>query len=79
MLNVRSPPAVHALQRLPDILTATPLPQVLFRLVASVSERSYENVYPRATDVYDLAQRPEFVPSDLKLVITGLLDKFIGV
>ncbi len=64
--------------KIPDILAVSPLPQSLFRLAASVSERIYGNVYARATDVYDLAQRPEIVPSDLKEIMTGLLDKFIG-
>lgn len=78
ILIVPRPPAVHVLQRLPDVLTASPLPQSLFRLAASVSERTYGNIYARAADVHDLAQRPDIVPSELKEIITGLLDKFIG-
>lgn len=77
-LTVLSPPAIHALRRLPATLTATLLLQSLFRLVASVSERKYANIYARATDVYEIAQRPEVGGDDLKVVVSGLLAKFLG-
>ena len=74
-----SPPAVHALTRLPDILSSTPMPQTLFRLVASVSERKYANIYSRAAEANEAAQRSEVAGDDLKMIISTLLDKFIGL
>ncbi|KAI0345294.1 hypothetical protein BDW22DRAFT_1426966 [Trametopsis cervina] len=71
-----TPPAVHALTRLPRNLAVAPLSLALFKLVASVSERKYQNVYARAAQVHDAAQGPETI-DDLKPVVAGLLEKFL--
>lgn len=73
-----SPPALQAIARLPDVLKTHPLPQASFRLGASISERNYDNVYPRANDLLQVLQNTQIPGADFQVVATGLLTKFIG-
>ncbi|KAI0093902.1 hypothetical protein BDY19DRAFT_919504 [Irpex rosettiformis] len=71
------PPAIHALSRLPNSLTACiPLPRVLLSLVVAVSGRKYQNVYTLATKVHEALDVTE-TPEGLKPIVTLLLDKFL--
>jgi len=71
------PPALQAIERLPDVLKAHPISQASFRLGASVSERKYGNVYPRANDLLQAVQNIQIPGADFQAVVTGLLTKFI--
>ncbi|EKM55327.1 uncharacterized protein PHACADRAFT_55522, partial [Phanerochaete carnosa HHB-10118-sp] len=71
------PPALQAIARLPDVLKTHPLGQELFRLGASVLERKYGNVYPRANDLLQVLQSTQISGADFQAVTTGLLTKFI--
>lgn len=42
-----------------------------------MSERKYQNVYARAAEVHDAARGSETI-DDLKPVVAGLLEKFLG-
>jgi COP9 signalosome complex subunit 8 len=70
------PPAQHALTRLPESLSTSPIPQKLVRLVASAAERRYENIYPRAREVHDVLQSTPISGVDLNAIAGLLLEKY---
>ncbi|KAF8330077.1 COP9 signalosome [Cantharellus anzutake] len=74
----QAPSAHWVLMRLPDELINTPLPQLLFKLTASIADRKYTNIYSRANDVLSLVSETTLDP-ELKEVVTELLQKFLEV
>ncbi|ETW86176.1 hypothetical protein HETIRDRAFT_309227, partial [Heterobasidion irregulare TC 32-1] len=70
------PPAKFVLTRLPDSIASKPLPQSLFNIFASVWERKYENVYPRAEALMDIAHQADF-PEGLASLIATLVTQFV--
>ncbi|KAG9015283.1 hypothetical protein FRB93_012982 [Tulasnella sp. JGI-2019a] len=70
------PPAYFALKRLPPGLIETPLPQALFSLLASVSERKYPSVYTRLSSVVTLAQNGSAVDAELGILIVSMATTF---
>lgn len=73
-----STPARHALSRLPSALLALPISQSLFSLLASVSERKYTQVYPRAQALREMVSPPSVPNADLGQTLIGLIDAFVG-
>ena len=73
-----SPPALQAITRLPDVLKAHAISQAAFRLAASISERKYGNVYPRANDLLQAVENTQIPDADFQAVVGSLLRKFIG-
>ncbi|KAA1469378.1 hypothetical protein DENSPDRAFT_928083 [Dentipellis sp. KUC8613] len=71
------PPARFALTRLPNSIAVLPLSQALFGVLASTSERKYENVYTRAERLYEMTQASDFPDADLASVISGLTTNFV--
>lgn len=65
------------LTRLPDSIASRPLPQSLFNIFASVWERKYENVYPRAEALMNIAHQADF-PEGLASLIATLVTQFVG-
>lgn len=74
-----SPPAQHAYVRLPNTLMSHPIPQTLIRLIASVSERNYERIFLRASDVHKAVADETIPGGDLKAVAFLLLNQYIGM
>ncbi|GJE87131.1 COP9 signalosome complex subunit 8 [Phanerochaete sordida] len=71
------PPALQAITRLPEVLKAHAISQASFRLAASISERKYGNVYPRANDLLQAVENTQIRDADFKAVVGSLLRKFI--
>lgn len=71
--------ARFALERLPNDLAHTPLPQILFPLVASVWDRKYTNIYARAADLLGRFDNHAFsIDVEFQLVLRSMLIKFLG-
>ncbi|KAG8863153.1 hypothetical protein FRB96_009335 [Tulasnella sp. 330] len=70
------PPAYFALKRLPAGLIESPLPQALFALLASVSERKYLSVYTRLSAVVAIAQNSTIVDVELGLLLVAMAASF---
>ncbi len=65
--------------RLPEDLAESPLSQLLFRLISSTEDRKYANIYPRANELLNLISAEKSgVEPELKVVLSRLLQKFIG-
>lgn len=73
-----SPPALHALNRIPDTLAAAPLPQALWGLLASTGERKHANVYSRAESLRQMVTQPDFDHAELGTLMTAMVTTFIG-
>lgn len=71
------PPALQAIARLPDALKGHPISQALFNLAASVSERKYGNVYPRANVLLQASELTQIPGVDFQAIVTALLSKFV--
>ena len=71
--------ARYALIRLPHALLSLPISQALFNLLASVSERKYTQIYPRAEALRNMVSEPSFPNTELGQVLVGMIDAFIGV
>ncbi|THH19476.1 hypothetical protein EW146_g1703 [Bondarzewia mesenterica] len=71
------PPAKFVLSRVSSSITYLPFSQALFNLVASVWDRKYENVYPRAEALFNLVQQPDFPDADLASLMTALITQFV--
>ena len=81
LFTTNSPPARFALIRLPHDLASRILPQVLFNLLASTTDRKYANVYHRANELLDvlmLDPTASGVDVELSVVLRSMLDKFLG-
>jgi hypothetical protein len=53
------------------------LPRLLLQLVAYVSRRKYQQVYALSGQIHDASQ--DFgTPEDLKILVNGLLQRFLG-
>ncbi|KAJ6525507.1 COP9 signalosome, partial [Mycena vulgaris] len=74
------PPARSALMRLPNNLASSPLGKQLHSLLASTSERKYNNVYSRSQGLVELVGQPDFFDTSLGallgLMIAHFLDAF---
>ena len=53
------------------------VPRAIIDLVASASERKYQNIYARARELHGLLQRGEVPGADLGAVAGVLLEKYI--
>jgi len=75
-------PARHALARLPENVSLHPLSLALAALLASVSERQYENTYARAQDLFQMSQQSDFpdprLGKTLALMVSDFVDEFRG-
>ena len=79
LLHLCSPPAIHALQRLPSQLAGgAALPRALLNLVVAVSGRKYQDVYTLATRVQE-SSHSAGTPEGLQPTLALLLEKFIGM
>ena len=76
---LESPPALQAITKLPDVLKAHAISQAAFRLAASISERKYGNVYPRANDLLQAVENTQIPDADFQAVVGSLLRKFTKV
>ncbi|KAI1794656.1 hypothetical protein LXA43DRAFT_995991 [Ganoderma leucocontextum] len=70
-------PARYALTRLPNALAALPISQGLFSLLASVSERKYTQIYPRAQALREMVSAPDFPNAELGQLLVGMIDAFV--
>jgi len=75
-------PAHHVLARLPENVALHPLSHALAALLASTSERQYENTYARAQELFQMTQQSDFPDSrlgkTLALMINDFVDEFRG-
>ncbi|OJA10206.1 hypothetical protein AZE42_05125, partial [Rhizopogon vesiculosus] len=73
-------PAHHALARLPENVSLHPLSHALAALLASVSERQYENTYGRAQELFQMSQQSDFpdprLGNTLALMVNDFVDEF---
>jgi hypothetical protein len=69
------PPARFALTRLPSTITALPLSEALFALLASVWERNYAGVYSNAEKVLKASQAAD---NNLGVAVSPLVKAFLG-
>ncbi|OAX40272.1 hypothetical protein K503DRAFT_864755 [Rhizopogon vinicolor AM-OR11-026] len=73
-------PAHHALARLPENVSLHPLSHALAALLASVSERQYENTYARAQELFRMSQQSDFpdprLGNTLALMVNDFVDEF---
>ena len=74
LLSCPRSPARFALTRLPHGLTAVPLAQALFNLVASVTERVYVQVYSRSEQLYTM----ELPDNALSTLLQNMVKAFVG-
>ncbi|KAJ7766780.1 COP9 signalosome [Mycena metata] len=72
------PPARFALARLPNNLGSMPLSRQLFGLLASTSERKYNNVYVRAQGLQQLVGQADFLDASLGAVLGTMLEAFLN-
>jgi hypothetical protein len=73
-----SPPARCAMTRLPQNLASSPLAKQLYSLMASTSERKYNNVYSRALELRNSVSQPDFFDTSLGALLGLLIDSFLG-
>ena len=66
------------LTRLPDTLRSQPLVQALFKLLASVSERKYANIYSRAEQLHQFVSDPSSPVQPLGPLLAGMITAFLG-
>lgn len=78
-LTEHSPPARHALARLPENLTTLPLVKALASLVASVWDRKHANVYSRAEHLFTMVTQPDFLDPKLASVMAHMVTTFAGL
>jgi len=71
-------PAHHALARLPEHLCTHPLSHALAALLASASERQYENTYARAQALFQMSQQSDFPDPRLGKVVALMVNDFVG-
>ncbi|KAJ7172048.1 COP9 signalosome [Mycena filopes] len=71
------PPARSALARLPNNLLSSPFGKQLFALLASTSERKYNNVYIRAHGLQQFVGQADFLDTSLGAVLGTMLDAFL--
>lgn len=74
-----SPPAKHALIRLPESLLSIPLSVALRNLVTACWQRAYEQVHSNATGLNDIICQAGFFDKDLANVLVHLVKTFIGM
>ncbi|KAG8954189.1 hypothetical protein FRC04_000410 [Tulasnella sp. 424] len=72
LINDDAASAYFALRRLPNQLAASPLPQVLLPLTASIADRKYQNIQPRISALISLAQNPQALEPELGLLIESM-------
>ncbi|KAJ7024310.1 hypothetical protein C8F04DRAFT_1132072 [Mycena alexandri] len=72
------PPARSALIRLPNNLISLPLSRQLVGLLASTSERKYNNVYVRAHGLQQLVGQADFLDAALGAVLGTMLGAFLN-
>ncbi|KAF9519999.1 hypothetical protein BS47DRAFT_918663 [Hydnum rufescens UP504] len=74
------PPARFALIRLPHDLASQILPQALFNLLASTTDRKYTNVYRHTNELLDVLTQDPMVSGvdvELGIVLRSMLEKFL--
>jgi COP9 signalosome complex subunit 8 len=64
--------------RLPQTLTAHPLSQALFQLLAVTWERRYPRVYACAEALYTMVRQPGFLDANIAPVLTTMITEFVG-
>ncbi|KAG2157521.1 hypothetical protein DEU56DRAFT_765070 [Suillus clintonianus] len=70
-------PAQHALARLPENVSLHPLSRALAALLASASERKYENTYSRAQELFQMSQQSDFPDPRLGKTVGLLVNDFL--
>ncbi|KAG0697024.1 hypothetical protein DFH29DRAFT_176231 [Suillus ampliporus] len=70
-------PAQHALARLPENVSLHPLSHALAALLASTSERKYENTYSRAQELFQMSQQSDFPDPRLGKTVALLVNEFL--
>jgi len=63
--------------RLPQSLASSPLAKQLYSLMASTSERKYNNVYSRALELRNSVSQPDFFDTSLGALLGLLIDSFL--
>lgn len=76
--HVHSPPALFAILRLPEVLKANPIASAILKLVASTAERKYENIYPRAQELFIILKNTHVPGVDFQTTVDILLLRFFG-